>query len=122
MVDQGLVLFLDLQSLGGYFYGMEERKTSLTPLREILDGMFKQGGLPFDIENARIWKVWGETVGPAIAAHAKPLWIKKSLLRVSVSDPIWLQELRFQEQEMREKLNRALGKKSVERIEFRLEQ
>ena len=104
------------------FDAMDERKTSLTPLKEILDRMFKEGGLPFDMDNARIWKVWEGVVGPSVARHAKPLWIKQRLLRVGVSDPIWLQELRFQEQDIREKLNQTLGKEAVERIEFRLGQ
>jgi predicted nucleic acid-binding Zn ribbon protein len=100
---------------------MEDRKASLTSLKEILDRMFKDGGLPFEIENARIWQVWEEAVGPAIARHARPIWIKQGLLRVGVSDPIWLQELSFQEAEIREKVNRALTKKAVKRVEFRLE-
>jgi len=99
---------------------MGARKARLTSLKEILDKMFKEGGLPFDMDNARIWKVWGEAVGPTVARHAKPLWIKDRLLRVGVSDPIWLQELRFQEADIREKLNQTLGKEAVERIEFRL--
>ncbi|OPX41726.1 MAG: hypothetical protein B1H13_00575 [Desulfobacteraceae bacterium 4484_190.3] len=101
---------------------MDERKTTLTSLKEILDKLFKEGGLPFDMDNARIWKVWEEVVGPPVARHAKPQWIKERLLRVGVSDPIWLHELRFQEQDIREKLNAALGKKAVEKIEFRLGQ
>jgi len=105
-----------------YVTPMDERRASLTPLKEILDRMFKEGGLPFDMENGRIWKVWEGVVGPPVARHAKPLWIKQRLLRVGVSDPIWLQELRFQEQDIREKLNQALGKEAVERIEFRLGQ
>ncbi len=99
---------------------MNKQKRTLTSLREILDGMFKEGGLPFDLDNGRIWKVWEEVVGATVAKHAKPLWVKNHLLRVGVSGPIWLQELRFQEKDIREKLNEALGKKAVERIEFRL--
>jgi len=101
---------------------MDERKASLTPLKEILDRMFKEGALPFDIQNAKIWHIWEDVVGKPVARHARPLWIKQRLLRVAVSDPIWLQELRFRELEITEKLNHALGKRAVEQIEFRLGQ
>jgi hypothetical protein len=37
-----------------------------------------------------------------------------------VSDPIWLQELRFVEKTMRDKLNEKMGRKAIEKIEFRL--
>jgi len=59
-------------------------------------------------------------VGAAIAKNAQPEWIKDGKLRVRVSDPIWLQELGFVEESIKEKLNRRLGRKAVNRIEFRL--
>ena len=117
----GALSSLDLKPPDVYPEFMAERKGSLTSLREILDGMFRSGGLPFEIENARIWQVWEEAVGAAVARHARPIWIKQGLLRVGVSDPIWLQELSFQEGEIREKLNRALAKEAVKAVEFRLE-
>jgi predicted nucleic acid-binding Zn ribbon protein len=112
---------LDLKQSDVYPEFMAERKGSLTSLREILDRMLKNGGLPFEIEDARIWQVWEKAVGVAVARHARPIWIKQGLLRVGVSDPIWLQELSFQEGEIREKLNRALAKEAVKAVEFRLE-
>lgn len=100
---------------------MVEHKSSLTPLKEIVEKLFQRGELPFDIEDAKVWQVWEEVVGRPVSSHATPLWIKNRLLRVKVCDPIWLQELRFQEQEIREKLNLRLGKQAVDKIEFRLE-
>jgi predicted nucleic acid-binding Zn ribbon protein len=76
--------------------------------------------LPFNPDDARIWEVWEEVVGPTIANQARPSWIKDGRLRVKVSDPIWLQELKFVEGEIRGKLNKELGRNAVERIEFRV--
>jgi predicted nucleic acid-binding Zn ribbon protein len=92
----------------------------LTPLKDVIGSLFREGGLPFDLDDVRIWQVWEDAVGALIARHARPSWIKKRLLRVTVSDPVWLQELRFQEQEIREKLNQRLGKEVVAKIEFRM--
>ncbi len=96
------------------------KKETLTPLKEILSGLFNSPDLPFNPDDARIWKVWDEAVGPAVAGHAQPTWIKKGCLRVLVTDPIWLQELKFAEETILEKLNGKLGRRAVEKIEFRL--
>jgi predicted nucleic acid-binding Zn ribbon protein len=99
---------------------MADKKPALTPLKDILATLLSEAGLPFNPEDGLIWKVWDETVGPAIARYAQPLWINKGRLRVKVSDPIWLQELSFAEGSIREKLNTKLGRQAVEKIEFRL--
>jgi predicted nucleic acid-binding Zn ribbon protein len=99
---------------------MKEHKRALTPLKEIIASLMSDSRLPFNPEDALIWKVWDETVGAAVARNAQPLWIQKGRLRVKVSDPIWLQELSLAEIAMREKLNERLGRRAVEKIEFRL--
>ena len=99
---------------------MGQDKDSLSSLKEIIERMFREGGLGFNVDDARIWKVWGEVVGSAIAANARPLWIREGRLRVAVSDPIWMQELKFVEENVREKLNRRLGREAVQKVEFRL--
>ena len=99
---------------------VSQRKDKLTSLKDIIANIFGDSNLPFNPDDALIWKVWDEAVGPAISKNAHPLWIKDRNLRVSVSDPIWLQELRFAEQTMRDKLNKKMGRDAVEKIEFRL--
>jgi len=96
------------------------RKDSLTSLKDILSALLTDSNLPFNPQDATIWKVWGDVVGPAIARNAQPLWIKDRRLRVKVSDPIWLQELCYLEAGVREKLNARLGRQAVEKIEFRI--
>ena len=98
---------------------MGSKGTTLTPIKDIISGLLNEGTLPFDLADARIWEVWAEVVGPAIARNAHPSWIKNRTLRVRVSDPIWLQELQFSEEEIRARLNRRLGREAVEVIEFR---
>jgi len=92
----------------------------LTPLKEVLASLFKDRDLPFRLEDAHIWKIWDEVVGPAVSHHAQPAWIKAGRLRVHVSDSIWLQELSFQGEVIREKLNQKLDRIAVNRIEFRM--
>ena len=91
---------------------------SLTSLKDVISNILGSGALPFNADDARIWKVWDEVVGPAIAGNAQPLRIKNRRLKVRVSDPIWYQELKFMEKGLREKLNGRLGRKAVDKIEF----
>jgi len=93
---------------------------ALTPLGEILSKLLKDGTLPFRLEDADIWKFWNDVVGPTISKNAQPSWIKNGRLRVTVMDPIWLQELQFLERTLREKLNQRLGREAVRRIDFRI--
>ena len=99
---------------------VKTKKESLSSLKDILSELLRDPSLPFRIEDADIWRVWENEVGPAIARNAQPSWIKEGRLRVAVLDPIWLQELNFHESSIREKLNRKLGRETVKRIEFRL--
>jgi hypothetical protein len=99
---------------------MTEKEPSLIPLKEIMAGILRDDALPFNPEDAHIWRVWDDVVGPAISKNAQPMWIKDGRLRVKVSDPIWLQELGFLETSIREKLNTTLGRQAVDKIEFRL--
>ena len=99
---------------------MNQRKDKLTSLKDILADIFKGAKLPFNPDDALIWKVWDDAVGSTIAKKARPLWIKDRNLRVAVSDPIWLQELRFVEETMKDKINHKLGRMAVDTIEFRL--
>ena len=99
---------------------MKKEGDSLIPLKDVISNILSDPTLPFNPDDANIWKVWDEVVGPAISKNARPLWVKNGKLKVTVSDPIWLQELQFVEKDIREKLNGKLGRKAVDSIEFRV--
>ena len=96
------------------------RLKAQSSLKDILADILGDPSLPFCIEDASIWQCWEDVVGPAIAKNAQPSWIKEGRLRVKVLDPIWLQELNFQEAAIRKKLNQRIGRDRVNRIDFRL--
>jgi predicted nucleic acid-binding Zn ribbon protein len=98
---------------------MNKKKKSMVPLKDVLSSLLSDSKLPFNPDDARIWKEWEGAVGAAIAKNAQPEWIKNGKLRVKVSDPIWLQELGYAEESIKEKLNQRLGRRAVDRIEFR---
>jgi predicted nucleic acid-binding Zn ribbon protein len=98
---------------------MKRRDSSRTLLKDVLSGLFKDGKLPFDPADAALWEHWPSVVGEAAAAYARPLWIKDGVLKVGVSEPVWLNELRFASEEIRSRLNNSLGRQAVRSIEFR---
>ena len=98
----------------------KEKKGSMTPLKDILHGLLSGANLNFNPADAEIWEIWDDVVGRAIAEHAQPSNITKKKLRVHVAEPIWLQELDFVAETIRERLNSRLGRNAVEKIIFRL--
>ncbi|NLA74153.1 MAG: DUF721 domain-containing protein, partial [Deltaproteobacteria bacterium] len=68
----------------------EEKKGSMTPLRDILQGVLSGSALKFNHADSKIWEVWEEVVGQAIADHAQPAKIHKNRLVIHVSEPVWL--------------------------------
>ncbi|MCD6561870.1 MAG: DUF721 domain-containing protein [Deltaproteobacteria bacterium] len=99
---------------------MDKDSNSMTPLKDIITYLFKEKTLPFNIKDARIWMVWDEIVGPSISKNAQPSGINDKKLKVIVSNPIWLQELQFTEESIRNQLNRKLGRKAIQKIDFRV--
>ncbi len=99
---------------------MGKDKESLTPLKNIIAALLEDGTLPFKPEDAHIWEEWDRVVGPAISDNARPSRINNGTLRVRVSNAIWLQELKFMEEDIRRKLNKTLGREALKKIEFRV--
>jgi predicted nucleic acid-binding Zn ribbon protein len=99
---------------------MSQEKGNLVPLKDVITSLLQDSRLPFNPADSQIWDVWQDVVGQAIASHAHPAWIKNAHLRVTVSDPIWIQELQFLGKDIKTKLNQKLGRDAVDTIEFKL--
>ena len=63
---------------------------------------------------------WPELVGPAVAAHVRPLRVRDGVLVVAVDDPLWASEMRWLGDDLRRKINAALNDDSITRIEVRV--
>ena len=91
-----------------------------TPIKEVIDTIFTTSALPINFDDMRIWKLWDGVVGKKIAEHARPFSIKKGILLVMVTDSIWLQELEFKTEGIKERLNSKLQRKAIKKIRFRV--
>jgi predicted nucleic acid-binding Zn ribbon protein len=99
---------------------MNETDNSLTPIKDIIANLLGDSNLAFNPDDARIWEVWNDVVGPTIAEIARPSWIKNKRLIVIVRDSVWLQELNFAGESIKEDLNRELQRDAIHKIEFRI--
>ena len=97
-----------------------DNPTGCTPIKEVIDTIFATSALPINFDDMRIWKLWDGVVGKKIAEHARPFSIKKGILLVMVTDSIWLQELEFKTEGIKEKLNSKLQRKAIKKIRFRV--
>ncbi len=70
------------------------------------------------LQQYQVWGVWREAVGETVARHAWPSKIQKGLLFVHVSDSMWMQELQFLKEMVKEKINRRVGEPVIKDIFF----
>ena len=99
---------------------MTSKTKSFTHIKEIIENIFATSALPINLEDVSIWKTWDAVVGKEIAQHARPSQIKKGVLLVKVTDSVWLQELEFKAEIIRQGLNGELKKEAIKKIRFRV--
>ena len=96
-----------------------KRDSALIPLKDIINSL-KKGKLPFDLNDGKIWVLWKDIVGSEISEHARPAWVRNKTLMVHVSSPIWAQELRYRETDIKTRLNDLLGRTAINEIRFKV--
>ena len=101
---------------------MRERKTKeeFVHIGSIIGDVLKQYGRKADGELIRVWQIWDDTVGAAIAANAQPAAFKGDLLLVHVTNSTWIHQLQFLKHDIISKLNAALGKPMITEIKFKI--
>lgn len=97
---------------------MRKNDPQLEKLGEILSKSLKRLELSSKLEEYRIWPVWDEIVGTAIARNAQPEKIRNGTLFVKVSSSTWMQELQYMKEMISERLNGSLGRQVVKNIFF----
>jgi predicted nucleic acid-binding Zn ribbon protein len=67
-----------------------------------------------------IIRTWQDAVEPKAMPHTRPMAIKKNILTIEVDSSTWLYFLSLNKRNILEKMNRALGKKRINDIKFRI--
>jgi len=66
------------------------------------------GPLADGVRHGRLTAEWASLVGPAVAAHARPLRVEDGWLHVAVDSSAWLHELSLQEDALLTRLRRVV--------------
>ena len=92
----------------------------LSPLGRILTRSFKSLGVDLKITQQKVMDQWLEIVGEPIDSISRPRYFKFRTLFVNVSDSMWLHHLVFMEDQIKEKINKFMGRKLVQKIYFKV--
>jgi len=97
-----------------------KRKDKPRPIEDLIEAILNRYNLNTLAKEQRVFKVWREALGEALASHARPTAIHGGRLVALVKDSAWLQELQFIKGDIIKKLNRALGGRVIKDIRFKV--
>lgn len=91
--------------------------TDLPPrLKDLLGGVGARIGLEDARATGVIWRRWAEVVGDGVAKNAEPTSLKRGVLRVRATSPVWAQELTFLASEIVTRANAIAGADVVREV------
>ena len=105
--------------MGRFFFGgrltrdRKDRRDAPTPIADVLRAVLERLPDATRLADHELWAHWDAVVGPTIAAHARPHRLQRGVLTISVDAPEWMQELQFQKQDLRDRLNARAGRTVV---------
>jgi len=94
------------------------RQIKLEMLGEILGKILKKRNIPHTATDRRLLGIWRRAVGPQIAAQTHPDTLKRGVLFVRVSAPVWMHQLQFMKDEILGRINELAGPGEVRNLRF----
>lgn len=70
------------------------------------------------IEENAVLKLWPKAVGRKIAVQTQPDGLRGGTLFIKTTSSVWVQQLHFMKEEIRQKLNELAGKDAIKEIRF----
>jgi predicted nucleic acid-binding Zn ribbon protein len=99
---------------------MSEKKASES-MGEIIPAVLRMLGLEGRMDEGRLVREWPLIVGELLASKSCPLVIREGVLTVEVRDNSWMQEIRFHQKRIIEKINDRFPDLGVNAIRLRME-
>lgn len=90
------------------------------PVGSLLDHVVAGLGAPSVDLLVTVHERWAEVVGEEVAAHARPLGLDGSLLKIAAESPAWASHLRWAENEIIERLATLLGRTEIDSVSVRV--
>jgi predicted nucleic acid-binding Zn ribbon protein len=85
-----------------------------------LDDLARAIGAPPAEALSAVFARWEEVVGPAVAAHSRPVSLLRSTLVVSVDHPAWATQLRYLGATILTRITETVGHEVASRLEVRV--
>jgi len=95
-----------------------KKQTKLQSIGEVLFSVLKKRGMASKIEENALIKLWPKAVGPQISSKTKPDCLRNGTLFVKTVSPVWVQQLHFVKEDIRDKLNQLSGNNPIKEIRF----
>jgi len=95
---------------------MAEHK--FTKIGDILPSILEAAGLDKKLREREVLSSWAEVVGDDVAARTQAIKIQNGTLYVQVSHGAWMQELRFIEKQIIEKLKTKVPGAEINQIRY----
>ncbi|MBV9660808.1 MAG: DUF721 domain-containing protein [Acidimicrobiales bacterium] len=89
-------------------------------LSESLDRVTRRLGSPAAGVFARLFSGWEELVGADIAAHARPVSVKRGVLVLEVDHPVWATQLRYMTADLLARIREDTGSSEVVEIHLKV--
>jgi predicted nucleic acid-binding Zn ribbon protein len=90
------------------------------PVGESLGRIARHLGAPSPAALTELFDRWDELVGPAVAAHARPLRLARRTLVVVVDQPAWAAQLGWLEADLLRRFDERLGAGVVRSVAVRV--
>lgn len=98
----------------------KDKNRNIIHISDILNSALGKYRPASDTQMTRIWDVWDNAVGKAIAMNAKPHSFKEGILIVNVSSSAWIHQLKFLEKDMILNINKQIDHVSVKQLRFKI--
>ena len=99
----------------------DKTRLAARPLQDVLGNVLPGLRLDQRRADAEILRVWKHLMPPDIAAHARPVGLRKGTLHVNVDTNVWLSEIvRFRQKEILERLQHSFGREKIAKLALRL--
>jgi predicted nucleic acid-binding Zn ribbon protein len=96
-------------------------KKGLGSVGEVIPAVLRLLGIEGRMDEGRLVRDWPLIVGDLLASKSSPLDLKKGVLTVEVRDNSWMQEIRFHQKRIIEKINDRFPDLGVTEIRLRME-
>ncbi|UCE19048.1 MAG: DUF721 domain-containing protein [Gemmatimonadota bacterium] len=85
---------------------------------DVISELCHRWGIERKVKEYSALAQWSQIVGKKIAEKAKPIGIERGKLFVEVDSSAWRNELSFMKNEIKDKMNRAVGSPVIKDIIF----